>query len=286
MVCRNGFVPGRGSPTIRETKVNGSRIKLTTLITLVLLCTGSLSSAENYVNWRAGFWVTIPDGWDKVGYEKVDFYLAQTDTSQGIFDYEAVFAPPGSEPFITGPYVVIRFDSTGHLSDEQVRARMQTIADNYSDEISETSIIDMLTELRPGTPEIDWKAKAISVLTKMAVSPDTEKMLWQYIRFVAQGYVTFYFFSPVETFDQNKQIFRDMVSSFSTENLKEAAGAQEYKFTDVSGGDSAASETPVDSSGAVQKKSADNGMRTWMPWLVGGFIVLYLIWRFAFSSRR
>ncbi|NMC42884.1 MAG: hypothetical protein GYA46_03115, partial [candidate division Zixibacteria bacterium] len=55
-----------------------TRIILTMMAAALILGAVGGAEAGNYVNWKAGFWFAVPEGWDKVDYMVVDRYLAQT----------------------------------------------------------------------------------------------------------------------------------------------------------------------------------------------------------------
>ena len=58
--------------------------KYVSIIVVVILSavTGPGVSAENYVNWKGGFWLTVPESWEKVDYRIFDRFLAYTDTGE------------------------------------------------------------------------------------------------------------------------------------------------------------------------------------------------------------
>lgn len=247
------------------------------LLLALLTLSASAPNAENYVNWKGGFWLEIPDDWEKVGYHIVDRYLAATDTSREVFDYEAVFAPGSAENFVEGAYLVITFDSTGELNAAEVDSVLTTIAESYSTSVQEAPVVQYMSDLVPGQPHVDREQRVVTVLSEMGFRPEAIRKLWLYMQLNDVGLVSLYFYSPDWTFEQNLPIFEEVVNSLSYENL-EAASKEELVFTDVTGDE--------DGSGYDLDVSGDEGGGAGIiPYLVLILIILYLLWRFAVAPR-
>ena len=237
------------------------------------------ASAENYVNWRGGFWIAIPDGWEKVDYRLADQYLSLMDTSNSIFNYEAIFAPKTSEPFVADAYIVITFDSTGELSPQRADSLLTTIAGEYSKQIYEAPIVQLMSDLTPGQPKINREEKSISVLSEMAYRPENKRLLWLFMRLNDRGMISLYCYCPQKTFDQNKPLFDGIIKSLSFQGLKEAAGEEKAAFTQVKG-----NETPTATTGG----GAPSGLISTtlvIVLIVAGVGVLVLVWFFVIRPR-
>lgn len=206
-------------------------------MTAAALILGAVGGAEagNYVNWKAGFWFAVPEGWDKVDYMVVDRYLAQTDTSREVYAYEAVFAPVASKVFMEDAYTVVTFDSTGPLSATSADSLLTAIAKSYGKDVFTAPIVSRMSTLIPGQPVVDRAAKAVTVLSEMAFRPDAARKLWLYMRLNDKGLISLYFYSPDSTFARNKPIFDKIVRSLSFDNLRQAAGNEQVTFTEVGG---------------------------------------------------
>ncbi len=247
---------------------------------LAVTMSASMPEAKNYVNWKGGFWLSIPDNWEKVDYWIVDRYLSMTDTSREIFNYEALFAPRDLEYFHEDAYLVVTFDSTGALNEEQADSVLESIAGSYSEDIDDAPIVQYMTDLVPGRPQIDRDKKAVTVLSEMAYRPDAMKKLWLYMRLNQRGLISLYFYSPDSTFERNQPVFEDIVESLSFENLQQAS-EEELVFTDIGGEDI---DAPEARSG--EDVGDGDGGGSLLPYLVLILIVVYLIWRFAIAPRR
>lgn len=213
------------------------KAKMITTAVAAILLLGAVGSAgaANYVNWKAGFWFSIPDGWEKVDYMLVDRFLSLTDTSRDVYGYEAVYAPSSSRMFMEDAYLVVTFDSTGSLTPLASDSLLNTIAKSYGKEVFTAPIVSRMSQLTPGQPIIDRAAKAVSVLTEMAYRPEAKRKLWLYMRLNDRGLVSLYFYSPDSTFARNKSTFDKIMQSLSFDNLREAAGNEQVVFTEVGG---------------------------------------------------
>ncbi|MDD4052243.1 MAG: hypothetical protein PHR28_10160 [candidate division Zixibacteria bacterium] len=212
-----------------------TRIVMTAIMAVLLLGSAGSAGAANYVNWKAGFWFAIPEGWDKIDYRVVDRFLSLTDTSREIYGYEAVYAPLSSALFMEDAYLVVTFDSIGALSPASADSVLNTIAKSYGKEVFNAPIVSHMTDLVPGQPVIDRAAKAVSVVTEMAFRPEAKRKLWLYMCLNDAGLISLYFYSPDSTFTRNKPTFEKIIQSLSFDNLRQAAGNEQVTFTDVGG---------------------------------------------------
>lgn len=255
-----------------------SKVTFVALMMLASLLFITGANAENYVNWRGGFWLQIPDNWGKVDYNIVDQYLAMTDTSNSIFNYEAVFAPKTSDPFVSDAYLVITFDSTGALTPLEADSMLTAIASGYSKQIFEAPIVQLMSDLTPGQPKINREEKSISVLSEMAYRPENKRYLWLFMRLNDRGIAALYFYCPEKTYDQNKPLFDGIIKSLSFQGLKEAAGEEKSTFTQVKGSESPTTKIGGGSSGL--------GSTTLMIILAAVLaLVLILVWFFIIRPR-
>lgn len=262
------------------------------LILLVLTLTVNALPSGNYVNWKAQFWISIPDDWSKVDYMIVDRFLAMTDTSQEIYDYQAVFAPKSSEVFIDDAYLIVTFDSIGKLTGSESDSLLDDIARSYATDIYDAMVVDIMTELTPGRPKVDHRKKVVSVLSQMAYRADARKKLWLYMRLSDLGLISMYFYSPDSTYNRNKPTFDSIVSSLSFENLRDAAGTEKPVFSDVGGGSVEPPKTEYSDQIEAEKKAAEKSSAGGVsPYLisvviVGGSIVLWLVVRVSKKKKH
>ena len=249
---------------------------VTILILLgILLAAAPGLSAENYVNWKGGFWLNVPDDWGKVDYKIVDRVLAAYDTSRAVFNYEAVFAPNSSQLFVSGPYMVVIHENTGDLTQRQSDSLLREIASSYASGVLEAPASERLADLTPGKPRLDMEDRSVSVLTELAYRLDNPTKLWLFMKLGGKGLVSLYIYCPDSLFKETKPVFENIVSSLSFDGLKEAAGTEKVTFTDVSGsgsntGASAASE------GQSNEENSETGS-TLIYVIIGAVIVVGII---------
>jgi hypothetical protein len=250
------------------------------LMALALLFCAASPRADNYVNWKGGFWFAVPDHWEQVDYAIVDRYLSMMDTSRDIFNYEAVFAPATSRVFSQDAYLVVTFDSLGKLTPKEIDSVLTTIAETYSTVVEEAPIVNYMSDLKPGVPQVDRSKNAVTVISEMAYQPESMRKLWLYMRLNDRGLISLYFYSPDSTFKKNMPTFEEIVNSLSFTGLKEAS-AEELTFTQVGTESTGITSEPPALGG--EAKSAGSG--NWIPYVALALIVLYLIWRFALAPR-
>jgi hypothetical protein len=255
------------------------------LVMLALAAAATLAPAANYVNWNGGFWFALPDGWMKIDYRYVDRFLVMTDTSREVFNYEAVFSPNPNERFGADAYLVVTFDSLGPLSEREADSALKEIASSYATQVFEAPVVQLMTDLVPGQPKIDYATKSVSILSEMAYRPGAEKKVWQFIRLNDRGIISLYFYSADSTYLQNKPLFDSMVNSLSFADLKEAAGQESLKFTAV-GGESVAESKVGETETGGTASNQGGGLKKILLYAVVIVVIVGLIWGFVFARRR
>jgi hypothetical protein len=257
------------------------------VILIGLIAAASDLSAENYVNWRGGFWLEIPENWEKVDYRLVDAFLSMTDTSLDVFKYEAVFAPSESEMFAADAYLVITFDSTGQLSKAESDSVLESIGESYSTAVYDAPIVELMSDLVPGKPKMNRAEKTVSILYDMAYRPEAMKRLWLYMKLNDRGLISLYFYSPDSTFESNKPIFDQIVTSLSFENLKQAAEGGKAVFTEVGGENLDDPEMSSGRTGEAETGSVEGISKIKNILLIAVIIIIVfgLIWNFLIAPK-
>jgi len=265
-----------------------SKILIAVFIVLAVTSVGQNLSAENYVNWKGNFWLTVPDDWEKVDYRLFDSYVAFSDTTREVLDYEAVFAPSSSPVFAADAYLVVTFEATGELSKRESDSILRAIGEAYATEVYDAPVVKLMSDLVPGRPKINREQKVVSVLTDMALRPDAMIKVWQYMRLNDLGLISLYFYSPDSTFQRNKPVFDQIISSLSFENLKEAAAQEQLTFTEVGGEDLSDPEVSSERSGSAGETAPKDtsSIRTILIIAVVIIVVFGLIWNFIILPRK
>jgi hypothetical protein len=255
---------------------------------MVLAAVSQNLSAENYVNWKGNFWFSVPDEWEKVDYRLFDSYVAFSDTTREVLDYEVVYAPSSSPVFAADAYMVVTFEETGELSKRESDSILKAIAEAYSTEVYDAPVVQLLSDLVPGRPKINREKKVVSVLSDMALRPDAMIKVWQYMRLNDLGLISLFFYSPDSTFERNKPVFDQIVSSLSFENLKAAADQEQLTFTEVGGEDMSDPEVGSELSESSGDSAAEEvgNFRDILLYAVVIIVVFGLIWNFVILPRK
>lgn len=269
---------------MKNRKNRENRLIIILAIVAILISSG-LASAENYVNFKGGFYFQIPEGWDKVDYRVVDYYLSYSDTSREVLNYEAVYAPLANARYMDQVYVVVTFDSLGTLSNRESDSILSAIASSYSRDIFDAPIVQMMTDLVPGKPRINRDQKAVSIMVDMAYNPESKKKLWQYMRLNDVGLISLYFYSPDSLFEEAKPVFDGIVSSLSFENLRQAASDANAVFTEV-GRVSEIDDEPIDWDDDGKGLFGSGSLSQILVIAVIAIVIFGLIWNFVIRRKK
>lgn len=259
------------------------KFRVIVFFALIVLAFAAGAPAENYVNWKGGFWLTFPDDWEKVDYRIVDRIFAPSDTSSAAYNYEVVYAPESS-PYLDDAYIVVAFDSTGELSEQEADSLLNDISNSYRQDIYKSEAVDYMSDLIPGRPRVDLQNNSITVISEMAYRPEAMIKLLMYMKLNKVGMITFYCYSPDSTFEKDRPIFDSVIASLSFENLKDAAAQEELQFTNVGN-----SDNPDNSSSFISEEEAAGPIIQFKNWILGIVIVIIvfgLIWNFVVLPRR
>jgi len=247
---------------------------------LMVILIGNVAG-ENYVNFKGGFWISVPETWEKINYRIVDRYLMMIDTSRELLNYEAVFAPVESQPFIEDDYLVITFDSIGEVSASDMKSMLDELAELYTSRAQAGG----WNETMDSKAQIDYQQYSISVKSHMATE-NMKRRRWVYSRYTGTGVVTLDFYSLDSTFQDKLPVFEEIVGSLSFEGLREAA-QKEIKFSDVGSGDIA--EDGESSGWSDADSGAGNTIMTVkniVIVVVVAVILFGLVWNFMIAPAR
>lgn len=208
-------------------------VRIVTAALLLMMISSSVVLAENYVSWTGGFYVTLPDDWEQVDYQTVDAFLISNQAGSDVLDYDAAFAPSRSIPFFTGNYMILTVDTVGELTQTQIDSVLNQMRKTFGRDIKYYPVADFLSDLKSNAPSYDADNKLVTVVSDIVQQGQATKKLMNMIKFYERGLATFYFYSPDSLFDQSKDIFKDIVQSFSTEDIEAAAGQQEVRVADI-----------------------------------------------------
>jgi hypothetical protein len=204
-----------------------------TAAVLSLMIGSSAVLAENYVSWAGGFYISMPDDWEQIDYQTVDVFLISNQAGRDVLDYDAVFAPSSSIPFFTGNYLILTLDTVGELTRTQIDSVLNHMSKTFGRDVKYYPVADFLSDMKSNAPNYDADTRLITVLSDIVAQGKVTKKLMHMTKFYERGLATFYFYSPDSLFDQSKHLFKDIVQSFSTEDIEAAAGHQEVRVADI-----------------------------------------------------
>lgn len=202
----------------------------------------SAGSARNYVSLNGGFYIAYPDDWVQVDYNTVDVFLTINRAGSPIFNYEAVFAPDSSRPFIAGQYFILTLDTVGELDSQGIDSVLAEMEKTFGKGIKYYPVGDMQSDLKSRAPEYDRERKIVSVLSDIVYRGETQKKLLLMTKFYSRGIATFYFYSADSLFEQSRARFEEIVLSFSTEDIAAAFPPEEVSVADVETGETTEDE--------------------------------------------
>lgn len=244
--------------------------RLLILVAVLLIAPALL--AENFVSFRGKFYVTYPDTWKQIDYLTVDAYLQQAGARRRMLDYEAVFAPIGSEPWYRDSYLILTVDTLGKLSEQQIDSVLVRFEDSFEKPREIRSTAGLFQGLTYGKIAYDPTTKTAAVMTSQAGPESGDKSILLAMHFYDHGIANYYFYATDSTFNNYLQVLTSVVSSFSTENIESAIPKAAVKIAD-----------PEKISKATDIKE-DKKMPIWAP--TSGAVVVILIVALAAARRK
>lgn len=203
------------------------------IVALIVMICVSAGSARNYVSLNGGFYISYPDDWIQIDYNTVDVYLTINDAGNPIFDYEAVFAPGDSRPFISGRYLILTIDTVGELDNVEIDSVLAEMELTFGKGIKYYPVGDMQSDLKSRAPEYDSDLKIVSVVSDIVLRGEIQKKLLMMTKFYNKGIALFYFYSPDSLFERSRSRFEEIVLSFSTEDITSAFPAEKVSLADI-----------------------------------------------------
>ncbi len=222
-------------------------VRIVTTALLLMMIGSSVVLAENYVSWTGNFYISLPDDWEQIDYQTVDVFLISNQAGLDVLDYDAAFAPSSSIPFFAGNYMILTVDTVGELTRTQIDSVLNLMSKTFGRDVKYYPVADFLSDLKSNAPSYDADKKLITVVSDIVQKEQVTKKLMYMTKFYERGLATFYFYSPDSLFDQSKDIFKDIVQSFSTEDIEAAAGHQEVRVADLDSKETAEDKEDEDS---------------------------------------
>jgi len=202
-----------------------------TLVAFLLVV--GMAPAVNYVSSVGKFYFSYPDHWVQMDYRTVDYYLAQNQADTSAFRYDAVFADSANIPFHTGPYLILSVDKIEAMADYQIDSLLIDLYQALETTVKYGNTSDFLANPTVASPNYDTLLNEVIVLNDITDGDKVLKRNLWVMKIFDNGVANFYFFAPDSLFTESMPLFESMISSFSTENVAEAAPRENLKLADV-----------------------------------------------------
>lgn len=189
------------------------------LLILIVLVALTTVSAKNFISYRGGFYIELPEGWDQVDYKSVDLFLSRNQAGANTYDYEGVFSPTTNRPFFNGDYLTLTYDSTSKMDQKTIDSILTDLKSMFGVGIRYEPLGDLGTKLHSQAPFYDKEQKLIYVNNDVEQPDNTVKKNLLIMKLFDRGVANFYFYAPDSTFEDSRYTFLKIVESFSTENI-------------------------------------------------------------------
>lgn len=202
-----------------------------TVITILFLAAANLA-AETYVSFKGGFYFEYPENWIQVDFNTADLFLSRSVTDPSLMEYEAVFAQAESSPFFAGEYLILKLDTLEWLYEYKEDSIVEAVEADIGQELLKTSVWNHLADTNSINPVYDVENKIIFIQSDLTQGTEIFKRSIFIKKMYDKGVAEFYFYAPPETFESSKEVFKNIVMSFSTENVEQALPTEKLKVAE------------------------------------------------------
>lgn len=204
------------------------------VVPLILLALPGTVSADTFVSFNGQFHFSYPETWMQIDYTTAEYYLTRGKPDQAV-DFEAVFSVKETMVLFQGQYLILTVDTIGSLSPEQIDSVVAVTADEFKLPVKEVSSDALLAASCRDTILFDRVGGVLAVETEVPGDSISTRINLLVVKFYQRGIANFYFYAPVAEFSLGLPVYREMVSSFSTENLEGALGRDSVKVAETKG---------------------------------------------------
>jgi len=201
---------------------------------LVLLVQPRTVIADTFVSFNGQFHFSYPDTWMQIDYMTAEYYLTRGKPDQEI-DFEAVFSVKETMVLFQGQYLILTVDTIGSLRPEQIDSVVAVTADEFKRPVKEVSSDAILTASCRDSILFDRTSGLLAIETEVPGDSTGPRINLLVVKFYQRGIANFYFYAPSAEFSLGLPGYRQMVTSFSTENLEAALGRDSVKVAVAKG---------------------------------------------------
>ena len=207
------------------------------ICTLILILTVSgftqSDSSRTYVSLTGKFYIDYPVDWHQITYREIDTYLQSKRAGRPLYNYDAVFAPKSDGEFYNGAYLFLTLDNIEDISQKQIDSVMKDLEDIFGKNQKHFPVADFFAKVNPGEITYDKNAKVATVFNQIMQDQQVLKDMVLFKKFFSGGIANFYFYSPESETEENMQTFKQIVSSFGTENYRDKLPKEDLKVADI-----------------------------------------------------
>jgi hypothetical protein len=197
------------------------RILIFGIVAFILAMYGT-GQAGVFVDWKGKYYVTYPDSWYQVPYNDVNLFLDAQGVKKSEFDYDAVLAEKSDEPFYDGPYIFLTYRPEENMTEEKVDSLIRQTWNEYGYRQLNESFTQEDFVFPDSIPVFEESLNAVAVKVRIQ-KPQTDKTLLEIRKYYEYGVLMLLCYAPTNNFPSARPVFLDVLKSFSTRNLHEAA---------------------------------------------------------------
>jgi hypothetical protein len=209
-----------------------SLFKILFTLSLITLATTNVW-AESYISLKGKFYISYPDEWAEVDYRLVDAFLYRSRPDTTIPEYDAVFARKTARDFFSEDYCILTVDTIGNLTNAQIDSVLVIYAGSFDAQLKQKPFPKSVDEPENNVFFFDiLKRTAVLYRVMTELGSDTRVHLLV-LQFYERGIASFYFYSQESQFNTTKDIFKNVVNSFATENISERLPKETLKVANL-----------------------------------------------------
>lgn len=210
----------------------GFMFRIIFMALIVALAVSGAYANEVFINWSAGYYISMPEDWHHVSYSTVNIFLESQNVNLTDFVYDAVIAKKSDRPFFEEPYVFMIHHPVGELNDSQIDSVLQEVSRDYKNEIRKAVLDSGDRTFSLDRPVYDESRKMVAVKSRISTE-FIDKYMLEIRRFYDKGVAIFLCYATKEAFNDAQRTFVDIANSLSTKDLADMAPKDSAQFVDV-----------------------------------------------------
>lgn len=191
---------------------------------LALLMLAAAVSAETFVSFKGQFHIAYPPTWYRVDYQTADFHLSHGDPNRMV-DFEVVLHERAATTIFQGQYLVLTVDTTGAFDADQIDSVVSVTEQEFGRPRQEVEWDAFMVASDTGFVYYDAADSLVAIESLVQGDATGTRTNLLVMRFYERGIANFYFYAPTREIEDALPTFREIVASFSTQNMQEALKA-------------------------------------------------------------